>query len=186
MEFSLQGTWVSTSQVDSKSTPFISTEYENLFQELFGTKFPAVDPIEVSVLHNVGGDGEEVLLMCKTSHWECRRLISLGKLNFLPTSDGPLFCVAVNSDPIFHAFSILMLGPRQGFKIVEQYKLSASGLELTIGYMITTSQVKKSSHHSTLFLLFWNTVWHGVIFEEIYAIECETIDTNEISIYKFS
>ena len=59
----------------------------------------------------------------------------------MTTSYGIVFISNLYLDSEFHNLSTLLMGPRPGFRIFEQYKLSIDGSELFSNFTITNRQV---------------------------------------------
>jgi hypothetical protein len=158
MEYNLIGYWNSKAGGGGVSNI--------VFDDLYGNRHIIGAP-SVLTIKQVSREMEEIFFTYKTCLGECIRSISLEKLNFVPTSHGPVFATAIDMNEGFDKCSIMLIGPSPGLRIKELYELASDGKELMVSYSITTHEagtvvVERVFHRSG--------VVHAIPLEPIYFV----------------
>lgn len=129
-------------------------EFDLIFEDLYSTKLETFLVMSLIIQQLTYKEGDEVSLIYRSSITECSRILKLKSLNFITTSHGIVFAVNLNLDPEFYNFSTLLMGPKAGLRIFEQYKLSNDGSELFSNFTITNRQVCYYYYVIIILLLF--------------------------------
>ena len=163
---SLLGEWISKNELEiHKSDPLIDLkDFETSFDEIYSTKLetfliinlslrycpPPPSPPHHTLLPSPHENSSSEIFVryqssSSSSSFSSRHL-KLTHLNYLcPSSSSssftsPIFAMILNLDQNLNNLSMLLMGPRSGFRIFEQYKLISNGMELLSHLTITNRQ----------------------------------------------
>ena len=112
-----------------------------IFEDLYTCRRLVTEPAVLSI-KQACRDKEEIFFTYKSASNEAIRCMSLGELNFVATSSGPVFGSVVGMNEKFEMCSVLLIGPTPGLRIIEHYMVSNNGLDLTVSYTISSFGVR--------------------------------------------
>lgn len=153
-----------------KSDPLIDLkDFETSFDEIYSTKLETFLIINLSLRYRpsphhtspshhtphpspLENSSSEIFVRYQSSSSSSfsSRQLKLTHLNYLSPSSSsssssssftsPIFAMILNLDQNFNNLSMLLMGPRSGYRIFEQYKLISNGMELLSHLTITNRQ----------------------------------------------
>jgi hypothetical protein len=148
---SLLGDWISKNDLEiQKSDPLIDFKDFDSFDEIYATKLEAFLIMNLILQYHPsdsGNQSSEILLRYQSASSSsssfCSRSLKLTHLNYLHTSSSSgslIFAMVLNIDQNLNNLSMLLVGPKSGYRIFEQYKLISNGTELLSHLTITNRQ----------------------------------------------
>jgi hypothetical protein len=151
---SLLGDWISKNELEiHKSDPSIDFKDFDSFDEIYSTKLETFLIMNLILQYHPStaeNQSSEILLRYQpasssSSSSFCSRTLKLTHLNYLSSSSSSsssstIFAMILNIDNTLNNLSMLLMGPKSGYRIFEQYKLISNGMELLSHLTITNRQ----------------------------------------------
>ena len=131
MDKSIFGTWTLNSSVDEKCR-------EAIAGITYGSHLSPLEEGFCLTLEQASRAKDDVYVTYRSSKNECFRCFTIDELNiYQATSSGPVFGVIVQLDEGYEGCSLMYIGPHQGERILEQYKVMSDG-SLSVSYLCTS------------------------------------------------
>lgn len=129
MDKSIFGTWT-LNGIDEKSR-------EAIAGICWGSHLSPLEEGFCLTLEQASRAKDDVYVTYRSSKNECFRCFTIDELNIYQSSAGSVFGVIVQLDEGYEGCSLIYIGPHQGERILEQYKVMSDG-NLSVSYLYTS------------------------------------------------